>query len=91
MGVTVAKPDKTELGINMPVGAGVKYKLAPRLNLADEWTIHFTGNDRLDGVKDHYRITSSGLFKNTDCYTHLRLSLTYDIWAKCKVCHNDKE
>ncbi len=91
MGVTVAKPDKTELGINMPVGAGVKYKLAPRLNLAAEWTIHFTGNDRLDGVKDPYRITSSGLFKNTDCYTHLRLSLTYDIWAKCKVCHNDKE
>ena len=91
LGVTMAKPDKSELGINMPVGAGVKYKLASRLNLAAEWTVHFTGNDRLDGVKDPYGIESSGLFKNSDCYSHLRVSLTYDLWAKCKVCHNDRE
>ena len=91
IGVTAAKPDKTEMGINVPIGAGVKYKVAPRLNMAAEWTVHFTGNDRLDGVKDPYGIASAGLFKNTDCYTHLRLSLTYDIWAKCKVCHNDKD
>jgi hypothetical protein len=91
LGVTVAQPDKTEMGVNMPVGGGVKYKAADRVNMAVEWTIHFTGNDRLDGVKDPYGITSSGLFKNTDCYSNLRLTVTYDLWEKCRVCHNDKD
>ena len=91
VGGTFAKPDKTEMGINMPIGAGVKYKLADRVNLAVEWTMHFSTNDRLDGVKDPYGINSTGLFKNTDCYSHLRVSLTYDIWAKCRTCHNDRD
>ena len=91
IGVTVAKPNSTEVAMNMPLGGGVKYKMADRVNLALEWTIHFTSSDELDGVKDPYGIKSSGLFKNTDCYSHLRLSLTYDLWAKCKVCHNDRD
>lgn len=91
IGMTFAKPDKTETGINMPLGGGVKYKAANRVNVALEWTIHFTTSDMLDGVKDPYGISSSGLFKNTDCYSHLRLSLTYDLWAKCRTCHNDKD
>jgi hypothetical protein len=91
LGVTVGQPDKTEIGINLPLGAGVKYKAAPRVNMALEWAVHFTGNDRLDGVKDPFGITSSGLFKNTDCYSHLRLTVTYDLWEKCKVCHNDRD
>jgi hypothetical protein len=53
--------------------------------------MHFTGSDRLDGVSDPYGIKSSGLFKNTDCYSHLRLSVSYDLWAKCKTCHNDRD
>ena len=91
LGATFVKPEKTEIALNLPIGAGVKYKLGERMNLAIEWTMHFTTSDMLDGVKDPYGIKSSGLFKNTDCYSHLRLSLTYDIWAKCKTCHNDRE
>jgi hypothetical protein len=91
LGATFVKPEKTEIALNLPIGAGVKYKLGERMNLALEWTMHFTTSDMLDGVKDPYGIKSSGLFKNTDCYSHLRLSLTYDIWAKCKTCHNDRE
>ncbi len=91
LGATFVKPDKTEVALNFPIGAGVKYKVAERWNLALEWTMHFTTSDLLDGVKDPYGIKSSGLFKNTDCYSHLRLSLTYDLWAKCKTCHNDRE
>lgn len=91
LGATFAKPDKTEVAVNLPVGAGVKYKVGERLNLALEWTMHFTSSDMLDGVKDPYGIKSSGLFKNTDCYSHLRLSLTYDLWAKCKTCNNDRD
>jgi hypothetical protein len=94
MGATVAKADtadKTEVAFNLPLGGGVKYKMADRLNLGVEWTIHFTTSDMLDGVKDPYGITSSGLFKNTDCYSQLRVSVTYDLWAKCKTCHNDRD
>ncbi len=95
MGTTIAKPDngeaKTELALNVPLGGGVKYKVADRVNLGVEWTIHFTTSDLLDGVKDPYGIESSGMFKNTDCYSQLRFSVTYDLWAKCKTCHNDRD
>lgn len=91
MGMTFAKPDKTVVTMNLPIGAGMKYKVADRVNAALEWTMHFTESDRLDGVKDPYGIQSSGLFKNKDCYSHLRLSLSYDLWAKCKTCHNDRD
>ena len=37
---------------NVPLGVGVKYKVATRLNLGIEWAMHFSMNDNLDGVKD---------------------------------------
>jgi hypothetical protein len=77
--------------MNVPLGGGVKYKIGDRLNLAVEWTMHFTNSDKLDGVEDPYGIKSSGLFKNTDCYSQLRMTVTYDFWAKCKTCHNDRD
>jgi hypothetical protein len=91
IGAVIAKPDKTEVGISVPIGGGIKYKAGQRWNMALEWAMHFSGNDRLDGKEDPYGIKRSGLFKNTDCYSQLRLSLTYDLWAKCKVCHNDRD
>ncbi len=79
------------VAFQMPIGFGVKYKLKDRLNLTAEWIMHFTGSDKLDGAKDPYGIESSGLFKNTDSYSTLQVSLTYDFWARCKTCHNDRE
>jgi hypothetical protein len=92
-GLTFAKPNNGDatVGFQFPIGAGVKYKLTDRLNLAAEWMMHFTGTDGLDGLKDPYGIESSGLFKNTDSYSVLRLTLTYDIWEKCKTCMNDRD
>ena len=76
---------------NMPLGVGVKYKIGPRLNLGVEWTEHFSLSDNLDGKKDPYGIESTGLFKNTDCYSTLQITLTYSFSAKCKTCHNEDE
>lgn len=76
---------------NVPMGAGIKYKMGNRLNLGVEWAMHFSMNDKLDGVADPYGIKSNGMFKNTDCYSVLRLSVTYDIMAKCKTCNNDRD
>lgn len=75
----------------MPIGLGVKYKLADRVNLTAEWIMHFTGGDNLDGLTDPYGIRSQGLFKNTDCYSTFQVSLTYDFWERCRTCHNDRE
>lgn len=92
LGATFAKPEAGSVfALNLPMGLGVKYKVATRLNLTLEWLMHFTGSDKLDGVADPYGIESSGLFKNTDCYSTLQLSLTYDIMAKCRTCHNEDE
>lgn len=76
---------------NVPLGVGVKYKVATRLNLGIEWDMHFSMNDNLDGVKDPYGIQSTGMFKNTDCYSMLQLTLTYSLMPKCRTCHNDDD
>ena len=75
--------------MNLPIGAGIKYKIGNRLNLTAEWAMRFTLSDKLDGSKDPLGIKSSGLFKNTDGYSVLQIALTYDLWEKCKTCNND--
>jgi hypothetical protein len=91
LGATFYGGDNKGATANVPIGAGVKYKIGQRLNLTAEWVMRFTMSDHLDGRKDVYGIESSGLFKNTDCYSVLQLGLSYDLWAKCKTCHNDKD
>lgn len=91
LGATYVNAKKNIVTANLPIGAGIKYKVADRLNLTAEWIMHFTQSDKLDGVEDPYGIKSSGIFKNTDSYSVLALTLTYDIWAKCKTCHNDRD
>ncbi len=91
LGMTYAEATRGVFAANLPLGLGVKMKLGDRLNLTAEWTMRFTGSDELDGRKDPYGIKSSGLFKNTDCYSVLQLALTYDIWTKCKTCNSDRD
>ena len=91
LGVTSYGGTKSGMTANLPLGAGLKYKMGERLNLTAEWRIHFTMSDYLDDVRDPYGIESSGMFKNTDCFSVIQVSLTYDLWAKCKTCHNDRD
>lgn len=51
--------------------------------------MHFSLSDMLDGVQDPYTIQSSGLCKNTDCYSALQLSITYSFSAKCVTCNKE--
>ena len=76
---------------HVPLGLGVKYKLGDRVNIGLEWAAHFSLSDKLDGVVDPYLVKSSGLFKNTDGYSTLLVTLTYSFQAKCRTCHNDVE
>ena len=90
-GLAFANGEESAVAFQVPLGLGVKYKLKDRLNLSVEWLMHFSGSDKLDGVKDPYGIKSSELFKNTDCFSTLQVSLTYEFWEKCKTCHNDRD
>ncbi|MCD8296249.1 MAG: porin family protein [Prevotella sp.] len=88
IGATLATGEgESAFTANVPIGLGVKYKLGSRLNLGLEWAVHFSLSDNLDGVKDPYTIQSSGIFKNTDCYSMLRLTLTYSFLPKCVTCN----
>lgn len=75
----------------LPMGLGIKYKFGDRLNVGLEWSVHFSLSDELDGMKDPYQINSSGMFKNTDCYSALLITLSYSFKAKCRTCHNADE
>ena len=90
LGLTHHSGESSGITMSLPIGAGIKYKIGQRLNLIAEWAMRFTPSDQLDGRSDLYGIKSSGLFKNTDCYSVLQLALTYDLWMKCKTCHNDR-
>ena len=78
----------------IPIGLGVKYKLAHRLNVGCELSFRFTMSDKLDVTKasapildDPYGIKSDGL-KNKDSYAFLSISLTYDLSPKYRECNN---
>ena len=86
---SVSGGSKNVFTANVPIGIGVKYKLKERLNLGLDWGFHFSLSDELDGVKDPYWVESSGMFKNTDCYSMLQLTLTYSFKAKCRTCNKD--
>lgn len=90
LGATYVKtPGKARLAANMPLGLGVKYKMSERMNLGLEWAMHFAQTDYIDGVKDPYYVASSGLFKNTDCYSALQLTITYSFAPKCVTCNKE--
>lgn len=89
IGMTVASGNDagSSVGANVPLGIGLKYKVGQRMNIGLEWGVHISTSDELDGRKDPYSIKSSGIFKNTDCYSSLRATLTYSFSAKCRTCN----
>ena len=73
---------------NIPVGLGIKYKVAQRLNLGLDYLVHFSLSDKLDGLDAPLGISSSG-FRNKDHYSALTLTLTYDLNPRCPTCNKD--
>ena len=90
LGLGMAKTTgKTRAAMTLPLGIGVKYKMSERVNLGLEWAVNFTTSDWLDGVEDPYYIKSSGMFKNTDAFHRLQLSLSYSFSPKCLNCNKE--
>jgi len=74
--------------VNIPIGVGLKYKIAKRVNLGVDYLVHFSLSDKLDGLDSPLGITSSG-FRNKDHYSTLSLTLTYDLNPRCPTCNRD--
>ena len=95
LGVTYAPaPAKHVFTPNIPVGVGLKWKVASRLNFGCELSYRFTFSDNLDVVNksgatldDPYGI-ESGIMKNKDGYSFLSVFLTYDLSPKYRKCNN---
>jgi hypothetical protein len=87
VGVTLATCDgQSNVAPNIPMGVGVKYKLKPRWNLAAEFTMTKVFGDKVDGLSDLTGIKSS-FIKNTDWYSLLSVSISYEFGLRCATCH----
>ena len=78
----------TGAAFTIPFGIGAKYKLRERLNLGIEFQMAKTFSDKLDSptLADPHGIKSSFL-KNTDWYSCLSVTLTYEFSKRCAVCN----
>ena len=88
LGVTLATcGGERAFGVNIPMGAGIKYKLRERWNLGLEFTMTKVFSDHVDGeLSDLYQIKSS-FIKNTDWYSNISVSVTYEFGKRCSTCH----
>ena len=89
VGASLATCDgNNAFAFNIPMAVGVKYKLAQRLNLGLEFSMTKVFSDKVDGknLSDLYQIQSSFL-KNTDWYSQLAISITYEFGKRCETRH----
>lgn len=89
LGATMWSVDSSVYGgFTIPLGIGFKFKLNKRVNLGLEFLMKKVFSDRLDGVtgEDLYSIKSS-FVKNTDWYSTLTFSITYEFSKRCAVCN----
>ena len=79
---------KGAFSLNIPVGFGIKYKVANRVNVGLDWTVRFSLTDKLDGIADPYRL-KGGFLKNKDSYCWTMVYVSYDFWPRLRKCNND--
>jgi len=95
LGATLAPGNtRTLAAVALPLGVGLKYKIAHRLNLAAELSIRKLFRDDLDvtntdnAILDDPYQTGNNLFKNNDWYALILLSLTWDFGLRCTTCNS---
>lgn len=92
----IPAPATDDFAFSIPLGLGFRYKLSSRSNVGLEWSMHFTGSDRLDvggssrgnGLENPLLINGKGM-KNKDSYCLTMLYLTFDVFRK--PCHCNDE
>ncbi len=74
--------------VQIPIGAGVKYKLKPRVNLGFDFLYHFSASDRLDDFDSPHGVAST-LFRHKDDYCTAMFYITYEFSPKCPQCNKN--
>jgi len=71
----------------IPLGVGIKWKMAPRWNAQLTAQFSKSFNDRLDGIEDPYKVGTTTPM-NTDWIGSIILSITFDFKERCIECRN---
>ena len=78
----------TSVAPNLPMGAGVKFKLSERVNLGAEFTMTKVFGDKVDGpLLNDLNTIKTSFYKNTDWYSRLTIGITYEFGKRCETCH----
>lgn len=79
----------TSVAPSIPLGVGVRYRLAYRVNLSVEFTAIKTFTDKIDGkMLDDPMTIDSAFAKNTDWMSALSFTISYEIGRRCATCHH---
>lgn len=82
--------DRSATMLSIPLGLGIKWKMAPR------WDLQLTGvwnkvmGDMVDGINDPYQ-TGTKTPTNTDWIGSIMMSITFSFKERCLECHNQNE
>lgn len=72
----------------VPMGAGIKFKATPRLNLGLEFTMTKAFGDHIDGAElADLNGIKTAFYKNTDWYSRLTIGVSYEFGSRCETCH----
>lgn len=73
----------------VPMGAGIKFKATPRLNLGLEFTMTKAFGDHIDGAElADLNGIKTAFYKNTDWYSRLTIGVSYEFGPRCETCHH---
>ncbi len=71
----------------VPMGAGIKFKATPRLNLGLEFTMTKAFGDHIDGAElADLNGIKTAFYKNTDWYSTIMITISYEIGQRCRNC-----
>lgn len=78
----------TSFAATIPMGMGIKYKVAERWNLALEFTMTKAFSDHFDGqdLADLNQIKTA-FYRSTDWYSRLTVGVAYEFGKRCETCH----
>lgn len=77
----------TDFCWGIPMGAGFKVRISPRLNAHITMLMTKTFGDKLDGLSDPEKIKSNALMGN-DWLASIRIGLTVNFLQRCVECRN---
>lgn len=80
---------KSAFVVGIPMGIGVKYKVAQRWNMQVTALFTKTFSDKVDGMDNDGGIKTNAIVGN-DWTAGIRIGITYDFKERCIECHNQK-